>query len=36
LSTPVICDSKIFYRCTETQDGKRQEVLYCLGNPEGR
>jgi outer membrane protein assembly factor BamB len=33
LSTPVICDSKIFYRCTEMQDGKRQEVLYCLGNP---
>ena len=36
LSTPVICDSKIFYRCTEMQDGKRQEVLYCLGNPKGQ
>jgi outer membrane protein assembly factor BamB len=31
LSTPVICDSRIYYRCTELVDGKRQEFLYCLG-----
>jgi outer membrane protein assembly factor BamB len=31
LSTPVICDSRIYYRCTEQVDGKRQEFLYCLG-----
>jgi len=33
LSTPVICDSKIYYRCTEILDGKRQEFLYCIGKP---
>ncbi|MFN5392281.1 MAG: serine/threonine protein kinase, partial [Planctomycetota bacterium] len=32
LSTPVICDSKIYYRCSQIVDGKRQEYLYCLGN----
>ena len=32
LSTPVICSSKIYYRCTQIIDGKRQEFLYCLGN----
>lgn len=31
LSTPVICDSRIYYRCTEVVDGKRKEFLYCLG-----
>ncbi|MFM7518723.1 MAG: PQQ-binding-like beta-propeller repeat protein [Pirellula sp.] len=31
LSTPVICDSKIYYRCSQTIDGNRQEFLYCLG-----
>lgn len=30
LSTPVICDSKIYYRCSQTIDGNRQEFLYCL------
>ena len=32
LSTSVICDSKIYYRCSQIVDGKRQEYLYCLGN----
>jgi outer membrane protein assembly factor BamB len=32
LSTPVICDSKIYYRCSQIVDGKRQEYLYCLGD----
>ena len=31
LSTPVICDSKIYYRVAHLIDGKRQEFLYCLG-----
>ena len=30
-STPVICDSRIYYRAAFTVDGKRQEYLYCLG-----
>jgi len=30
-STPVICNSRIYYRTAITEDGKRQEYLYCLG-----
>lgn len=30
LATPVICDSKVYYRCAEEVNGKRQEFLYCL------
>lgn len=32
LSTPVICDSKIYYRAAKIIDGKRVEYLYCLGD----
>ncbi len=31
LSTMVICDSHIYYRCAQHDEGKRQEYLYCLG-----
>ncbi|MEQ1826754.1 MAG: PQQ-binding-like beta-propeller repeat protein [Pirellula sp.] len=31
LSTPVICDSRIYYRASNVVDGKRTEYLYCLG-----
>jgi outer membrane protein assembly factor BamB len=31
LSTPTICGSRIYLRVAEQQDGKRQEMLYCLG-----
>ncbi|QDU03605.1 outer membrane biogenesis protein BamB [Gimesia chilikensis] len=30
-ATPTIVDSRIFMRVTEEVDGKRQEMLYCLG-----
>ena len=30
LSTPTICGSRIYLRVAEEQDGKRQEMLYCL------
>jgi len=30
-STPVISDSRIYYRTAITVDGKRQEYLYCIG-----
>jgi len=32
LSTPVICNSKIYYRASNTIDGQRTEYLYCLGS----
>ena len=32
LSTPVICNSKIYYRASNTVDGQRTEYLYCLGS----
>lgn len=32
LATPVICGGKIYYRCTEEVDGKRQEFLHCLSD----
>jgi hypothetical protein len=31
LSTPVICDGKIYYRAASLLDGARREFLYCLG-----
>lgn len=31
LATPVICNGHIYYRCAEEIDGKRQEILYCIG-----
>ncbi len=31
LSTLVICDNHVFYRAAHLVDGKREEVLYCLG-----
>lgn len=31
LATPVICDGCIYYRCAEEIEGKRQELLYCIG-----
>ncbi|MEQ9069874.1 MAG: serine/threonine protein kinase, partial [Gimesia chilikensis] len=31
-ATPTIVDSRIFMRVTEEVDGKRQEMLYCLGS----
>lgn len=30
-ATPTICGSRIYMRVTEDRDGKRQEMLYCLG-----
>ncbi|QDU50804.1 outer membrane protein assembly factor BamB family protein [Gimesia panareensis] len=30
-ATPTIVDSRIFMRVTEEVDGKRQEMLYCIG-----
>lgn len=30
-ATPVICGSRIYLRATEEADGKRQEMLYCIG-----
>lgn len=30
-ATPTICGNQIFLRIAEHQDGKRQEVVYCLG-----
>ncbi len=29
--TPTICGDRIFMRVAQTSDGKRQEMLYCLG-----
>ena len=31
-ATPTICGSRIYYRVASQADGKRQEMLYCLGN----
>ena len=31
LSTPVICDSRIYYRAASVSADKREEFLYCLG-----
>ena len=31
LASPAICGGQIFMRVAETQEGKRQEWLYCLG-----
>ncbi len=33
-ATPVIAGSRIYMRIAEMQDGKRQEMLYCLGTDE--
>ncbi|MGD9853756.1 MAG: PQQ-binding-like beta-propeller repeat protein [Planctomycetaceae bacterium] len=30
-ATPAICGSRIFMRIARNEDGKRQEMLYCLG-----
>lgn len=30
-ATPTFCDSYIYMRASEKTDGKRQEVLYCIG-----
>ncbi|GAG27777.1 unnamed protein product, partial [marine sediment metagenome] len=30
-ATPTICNSRIYLRVAEQQDGQRQEMLYCLG-----
>jgi len=30
-ATPTICGSRIYMRVAEDQEGKRQEMLYCLG-----
>ncbi|MFH1300713.1 MAG: PQQ-binding-like beta-propeller repeat protein, partial [Planctomycetota bacterium] len=30
-ATPTFCDSRIFMRASEEIDGKRQEMLYCIG-----
>ena len=30
-ATPAICGSRIYHRVAFTDDGKRREVLYCLG-----
>ncbi|MCE9527655.1 MAG: PQQ-binding-like beta-propeller repeat protein [Planctomycetales bacterium] len=30
-ATPAICGNRLYYRVAETVGGKRQEVLYCLG-----
>jgi hypothetical protein len=30
-ASPAICGSRIFQRVGVTTDGKRQEMLYCLG-----
>jgi outer membrane protein assembly factor BamB len=29
-ATPVICDGAIYYRCTESGEGERREMLYCI------
>ena len=31
LSTPVVCNSCIYYRASEWQNGNRSEFLYCIG-----
>ena len=31
MSSPTICGSRIYLRVAEQVDGKRQEMLYCLG-----
>jgi hypothetical protein len=33
-ATPTICGSRIYLRVAATQDGRRQETLYCLGSRE--
>ena len=30
-STPVICGNRIYNRVAIDKDGKRQEMLYCIG-----
>ena len=30
-ATPTICGNRIYMRVAELVDGKRQEILYCLG-----
>jgi outer membrane protein assembly factor BamB len=32
-ATPAICGGRIYLRIVEQAGGKRQEMLYCLGNP---
>lgn len=29
-ATPVFCDGAIYYRCTESGEGERREMLYCI------
>ncbi|MFO0944663.1 MAG: PQQ-binding-like beta-propeller repeat protein [Planctomycetota bacterium] len=31
MATPTICGGRVYLRVVEQQDGKRQEMLYCLG-----
>jgi hypothetical protein len=31
LATPTICGGRIYLRIGTRQDGRRQEMLYCLG-----
>jgi len=33
-ATPAICGGRIYMRIAEDQEGKRQEMLYCLGSDE--
>ncbi len=33
-ATPAICGGRIYFRIAEQQDGKRQEMLYCVGQRE--
>ncbi len=33
-ATPAICDSRIYIRLAQDQDGVRQEMLYCIGSAE--
>jgi outer membrane protein assembly factor BamB len=33
LATPVIVDSRIYYRASVMENDKRQEFLYCIGSP---
>jgi outer membrane protein assembly factor BamB len=33
IATPAICGNRIYMRITREADGKRQDMLYCLGHP---
>ncbi len=32
LATPVICGGRVYLRVAHKEGGKRQEMLYCIGN----